>query len=149
MYLRDLEALADFAEIFSSVLRDEPAVVFLVGPLGAGKTALIRAVFTHAGVTSTVKSPSYTLLEPYPMHGREAWHLDLYRLTDPEALENLGIRDFDRTQGYLFVEWPEHGVRHLPTPDLTLTLEFSGEGRNLSFATSTPIGERICAQLAQ
>ena len=83
------------------------------------------------------------------MHGREAWHLDLYRLTDPEALETLGIRDFDRTQGYLFVEWPEHGVRHLPAPDLTLTLEFSGEGRNLSFAISTPIGERICAQLAQ
>ena len=145
--LSDLENLAEFATQLADALRDSPAVIYLAGELGAGKTALVRAIFVAAGMDLAVKSPSYTLLEPYRLHGRDAWHLDLYRLADPEELETIGVRDFDPAGAYLFVEWPERGEGHLPAPDLRLDFEFAAEGRSISLNAGSGVGEQILAQL--
>ena len=145
--LRDLDALAEFANQLIDVLRDQPAVIYLAGELGAGKTAMVRAIFVAGGMDLAVKSPSYTLLEPYRLCGRDAWHLDLYRLADPEEIETLGIRDFDPADAYLFVEWPEHGKGHLPAPDIRFDIDFAAVGRRINLEACSGVGEQILSQL--
>lgn len=100
-------------------------VVYLRGDLGAGKTTLIRGWLAGMGHAGRVKSPTYTLLELYDLpHGQRLAHMDLYRLTDPEELEFLGVRDLS---GWLLVEWPEKGVGHLPPADLEIAIQFLPE----------------------
>jgi tRNA threonylcarbamoyladenosine biosynthesis protein TsaE len=108
--------------------RPPRAVVHLLGDLGAGKSSLARALLRALGVTGTVRSPTYTLVERYPLaSGGEAWHLDLYRIGDPGELEFLGL-DTDDAVLWL-VEWPDRGAGALPTPDLVIRLAVEGEGR--------------------
>jgi len=100
-----------------------PFVVLLTGDLGAGKTTFSRGLLRALGVTRAVKSPSYGLLELYEANGWQVLHLDLYRLRDPEELENLGLRDYHAGGTLWLVEWPEQGEGHLPPADLRLTLQ--------------------------
>jgi tRNA threonylcarbamoyladenosine biosynthesis protein TsaE len=104
-------------------------VVHLEGPLGAGKTTLARGLLRALGVQGTIRSPTYTLLEPYDIGGRTLIHLDLYRLKGPEDLEALGLRDYAPESCWWLVEWPERGVPRLPAPDLQIGLRVQGEGR--------------------
>lgn len=118
---------------------DRGLVVSLAGELGAGKTALTRAVLRALGVEGAVLSPSYTLIEPYTLAGRQFLHMDLYRLADPEELEFIGIRDLDSETDWLFVEWASEGAGFLPVVDVEVRLEYHGNGR---LARIEPLTER-------
>ena len=116
------------------------AVAYLHGDLGAGKSTLARALLRALGVTGTIRSPTYTLVEQYPLPaGGIALHLDLYRIGDPGELEFLGL-DPAETRLWL-VEWPERGQRGLPAVDLDVVLAMEGEGRRCQLQARTAIGE--------
>ena len=110
-----------------------PQVIFLHGELGAGKTTFSRGFLRGRGHAGSVKSPTYTLVEPYEeMAGGPVYHLDLYRLGDARELAFLGMEDYLSAGGYLLIEWPERAPNQLPAPTITLSLSASGTGR---FAT--------------
>ena len=113
-------------------------LVFLHGPLGSGKTTLVRGFLRAAGHTGAVKSPTYTLVEEYSIGGRKIYHFDLYRLSDPEELEWIGIRDYLEQDCLCLIEWPEMGAGFLPPPDLELFLSLQAEGRMLEIETINP-----------
>ena len=106
-------------------------VVHLHGDLGTGKTTLVRGILRGLGHEGSVKSPTYTLIEPYEPGGRAVYHLDLYRLGDPEELEYLGLRDLLGGEGLVLVEWPERAGTALPPADLEVRISYAGDGRDL------------------
>lgn len=109
-----------------------PAVIFLEGALGAGKTALARAFLRGLGYMGAVRSPTYTLVETYPFDGFDVHHLDLYRVADPDELEFLGIRDLAASDAIWLVEWAERGADGLPAPDHVVRIVFEGTGRRVT-----------------
>ena len=120
-------------------------MVCLRGELGAGKTTLVRSLLRGLGYSGRVKSPTYTLVEPYELGDRMVYHLDLYRLAAPDELEWLGIRDLLTDTDLLLVEWPERGQGVLPQPDLDITIEYAGEGRSIEMQAHTPRGRQMLA----
>ncbi len=130
LQLPDEAATTDLgAQLARAVEADPGGVIFLQGDLGAGKTCLARSLIHSLGHQGRVVSPTYTLLEPYSMNDFTVFHLDLYRLSDPEELVMLGIRDIDTEVDLMLVEWPEHGLGALPKMDLCLHLQDAEEGR--------------------
>lgn len=126
---------------------DEGLVMYLHGPLGAGKTSFARALLTALGVGERVKSPTYSLLEGYVAGGRPAWHLDLYRIADPGELEWLGLDALADPEALVLVEWPERGLGALPAADIELDLAYVGDGRRASFRARSARGERALLRL--
>lgn len=124
-----------------------PCVTYLQGDLGTGKTTLVRGILRGFGHTGPVRSPTYTLLEPYELAAVRLYHLDLYRLGDPQELEYLGLRDLLNGQGLFLVEWPERGQGALPLPDLTIRIEHAGEARSLSLAAHGAWGTELALHL--
>ena len=119
-------------------------VIYLHGDLGAGKTALTRALLRATGYQGTVKSPTYTLSEPYrvQVNGEpvDVIHYDLYRMASPEEFLDAGFReDFDG-RNICIVEWPEKGEPVLPPPDVRVLLEVSGAGRTVELQALSPQG---------
>lgn len=106
-------------------------VVTLSGELGAGKSTFARGVLRSLGITGPIKSPSYTLMETYDLPAIQVLHLDLYRLRDPEELENLGLSDFHRPGHLWLVEWPERGAGRLPPPDLGFVFSIAKDGHRI------------------
>jgi tRNA threonylcarbamoyladenosine biosynthesis protein TsaE len=127
---------------------DGPFYVALEGPLGAGKTCLARAFLRALGYAGPVRSPTYTLLEPYEFEDRTVNHLDLYRLSDPAELEFLGVEDLFSAGHVLLVEWPERGLGLLPSADLTIRLAYAGQGREARLTAGSPAGEGVMGRLA-
>jgi len=118
---------------------NQPALVFLHGDLGAGKTTFVRGFLRGLGFHGAVRSPTYTLVEPYPLEGITVYHLDLYRLGDPEELEYLGLREMLGGGALLFVEWPERGGGWLPQADVLIEISHRERGRRLVFSGKPPV----------
>ena len=124
------------------------AVVFLMGELGAGKTTFTRGALRALGHAGSVKSPTYTLCEPYDLADAEQLcHLDLYRLSNPEELEFLGIRDYVASGAILLIEWPSKGKGWLPAPDLQVALVEFNDGRELKITALTADGKGILTRM--
>lgn len=122
-------------------------MVYLQGPLGAGKTTFVRGFLRGLGHTGIVKSPTYTLVESYHYNDLTVYHLDLYRLIDPEELEFVGVREFLAPDSVCLIEWPECGVNFLPSADIVITLQYLHPGRHITIDTQTPIGSDVLARL--
>lgn len=123
------------------------AFIYLDGQLGAGKTTFCRGVLRAFGHNGAVKSPTYTLVEPYD-YAEGIYHFDLYRLGDPEELEYMGIRDYFNAQSLCLIEWPERGLGVLPAADLRISMQLQGSGRQLELSVGSERGEAIGKALA-
>jgi len=123
------------------------AIVFLQGDLGAGKTTLVRGWLQGLGYGGRVKSPTYTLVEPYEINARLIYHFDLYRLADPEELEYIGARDYFSAEALCLVEWPEKAAGALPVADVIVQLEAIAEGRQAILSANSALGAQILAAL--
>jgi len=123
-------------------------LVALSGELGAGKTTLARACLRALGVTGPVKSPTYTLVEPYDVAGGRVLHFDLYRLSGGDELEVLGYRDLRAGSWLAIVEWPERAGAALGRPDVLCELSYEGPGRRATFTAGTGQGRAWLGALA-
>lgn len=125
--------------------------IYLHGELGAGKTTLTRATLHAAGHQGHVKSPTYTLCEPYTLTiaGKPIalFHFDLYRMKDPEEFADAGFRDHFSPENICIVEWPENGEAVLPAPDIAIILTVSGTGRQVELTASTDKGTQCLKHL--
>lgn len=129
-YLADESATLRFgAELVESLTGVE--LVFLHGQLGAGKTTLVRGILRALGYAGPVKSPTYTLLEPYDIAQWHIYHFDLYRIGDSQELEFIGIDELLDAHAVKFIEWPERARDRLPEPDIEIFLSLEGEGRRV------------------
>jgi len=121
-------------------LSDAPAVLHLIGELGAGKTTCARSLLRTLGVAGIVRSPTYTLVEMYPAGPVQCVHVDLYRLQGAEDLEDLGLRDFLAPGNLLLIEWPERGAGLLPPADVAVSLSYEAEGRDATLRAGSSRG---------
>ena len=135
------ETIALGAKIASILSGGE--IIFLQGELGAGKTTFVRGLLNALGHSGNVKSPTYTLVEPYSIAGHDVYHFDLYRINDPEELEAMGIRDYCDGKAICLFEWPEQGADVLPEPDITLLLSHLSSGREVEIKSHSGTGENI------
>ncbi len=130
-----------------AALLEPGLVIFLSGPLGAGKTCLCGAIIRALGHPGPIKSPTYTLVEPYLLRLGNVYHFDLYRLAEPEELEWLGARDYFDGGSLCLIEWPERGAGWLPPPDLVLAFAVVDGGRRLEASAGTARGQALLARL--
>lgn len=142
----DEQAMVALGGRLAEVLK-KGAVVYLQGDLGAGKTTLSRGIIRACGHSGAVKSPTYTLVEPYDLAGITVYHFDLYRLADPEELEYMGIREYFEPENLCLVEWPERGTGVIPDPDVKLIINHHGEGRRITLESCTNRGENLLEAL--
>ena len=145
-HLPDEAATAALGAQLARVL-EEGMVLYLHGPLGAGKTSFARALLGASGVGERIKSPTYSLVEGYVTGARPAWHLDLYRIADPGELEWLGLDALSDPAALVLVEWPERGRGALPPADLQLHLAYADGGRHARLQVVTPRGRRLLQRL--
>jgi len=122
--------------------------IYLSGDLGSGKTTFSRGFIKGLGHHGSVKSPTFTLVEPYLLPKYQVYHFDLYRLADPEELEYLGFRDYLRPESICIIEWPELAEGYLPTPDLTIEIVFDGLEREVIISAQSEKGTILIKRLS-
>lgn len=125
----------------------EPLLVGLSGDLGAGKTTLVGGLLAALGHEGSVRSPTYTLIEPYRLAARDIYHCDLYRLRDPAELDDLGMRDLAVSRSVLVVEWPERAGDRLGRLDVGLRLKYTDDGRSIEVDSDSEPGRRVAEAL--
>ena len=128
---------------------DKPQCVQLEGELGAGKTTLVAGIVAAFGVKGPVRSPTYTLVEPYELDGRFLYHMDLYRLTDPDEIEPLGVRELLVPGAVLLIEWPQRARGRLPPADLSIAIEYEDpprEGRRVQLTCTSQVAAEALAR---
>lgn len=144
--LADEAATIAFGAVLAKAI--EPGLtIYLHGDLGAGKTTLVRGLLHGLGYVGKVKSPTYTLVEPYEMLDTHAaqlnvYHFDLYRFNDEEEWEAAGFRDYFNAHSVCLVEWPEKAQHILPVPDIEISLGIQGAGRQIHVATLSMHGQQ-------
>jgi len=152
-FLPDEAATIAIGSGLAEVLKNAPVqhtlVVYLNGDLGAGKTTLTRGFVRGMGHVGNVKSPTYTLVEPYELAKWRIFHFDLYRLADAEELEYMGIRDYFNSDCCCFIEWPEKGTGLLAKADLIINIAYQGEQRIIELQAESIHGEQVMTELAQ
>jgi tRNA threonylcarbamoyladenosine biosynthesis protein TsaE len=149
-FLADESATIAVGEKLANIVKsqlNEGIIVYLYGDLGAGKTTLTRGFVQGMGHEGHVKSPTYTLVEPYELNDWLVYHFDLYRLSDPEELEYMGIRDYFANNCCCFIEWPEKGEGMIKEPDLRIDLAYSEEQRTINVQAKTLLGEQVLNEL--
>ncbi len=130
--LRSLEDTKNLGqEIAKEILKrkDKSAfIVFLDGDLGTGKTTLVKEIIFALGIKEKVKSPTFTIIEPYELNNKNIYHIDLYRINDPSELEIIGLREYlNESEAIIFIEWPEKSFGFLKKFDLKISLKHSSE----------------------
>ncbi|NRB24510.1 tRNA (adenosine(37)-N6)-threonylcarbamoyltransferase complex ATPase subunit type 1 TsaE [Shewanella sp.] len=124
-----------------------PLTLNLSGELGAGKTTLSRGLIQALGHDGAVKSPTYALVEPYELGDIELFHFDLYRLSDPEELEYMGIRDYFTAKSICLVEWPDRGHGLMPVADISIAIKYVGTSREVEITSGTTKGQVLLSKL--
>lgn len=125
----------------------EGSRIYLQGELGAGKTTLVRGFMRGMGIHGKVKSPTYTLVEPYQAGHVTIVHIDLYRIHDARELETLGLREYLDGPGICLLEWPERGSGYLGTPDILIQFQFEDNGRSVTLTALTNQGQASISSL--
>jgi tRNA threonylcarbamoyladenosine biosynthesis protein TsaE len=147
LFLPDTEQTEQLGRLLAQLL-PAPAVIYLSGELGAGKTTFSRGFIQACGHRGAVKSPTYTLIEPYELATVKVYHLDLYRLNDPTELEFLGLEDLLAEGGVCLIEWPERASPYLPPPDLTISLSHVDGARRARLTAHQPRAEGWLTSIA-
>jgi tRNA threonylcarbamoyladenosine biosynthesis protein TsaE len=151
-YLPDDAATHSVGEKLAK-LAQAPLRIYLSGPLGAGKTALVRAFLRALGVQGAVKSPSYALVEPYNFSNYSVYHFDFYRFFDQNEWEESGFRDYFEENAICLVEWPEKAGGLLPQADIEIHLSYHQHanpettGRHIEVRALSPDGQYLVKQL--
>ena len=148
MIVRDENEMRGFgASLIAACERG--GVITLSGELGTGKTTLVRGALEAEGVDGGVRSPTYTLVEYYPLPRFAVAHFDLYRLADPEELEYLGYRDYLNQQTLCLIEWPQRAGGYLHAIDLEIKLEYVAQGRRVELSAGTDWGRQLLSRVNQ
>lgn len=149
-FLKNEEATIAVGTALANAVKNEfhrGIVVFLHGDLGAGKTTLTRGFVRGMGHNGNVKSPTYTIVEPYDLGFWQVYHFDLYRLSDPEELEYMGIRDYFQPNCCCFIEWPEKGTGLLAKADLIINIAYVDEQRSINLQAASDKGIELLTVL--
>ncbi len=146
--LRNAEETVIFGEKVAKVVK-QAALLTIDGDLGTGKTTLCRGILRGLGVQGAVKSPTFTLVEPYLLGDRQIYHFDLYRLEDPQELEYIGIEDYFSQDCLCLVEWPHKGQGYLPEADVCVRLRVANLGRMLTWEGRSSTGREMTKHLRE
>lgn len=144
--LPDEQAMVRFGGSIAGLIR-APLIISLQGDLGAGKTTLSRGILQGLGHSGAVKSPTYTLVEPYQLALGAVYHFDLYRLVDAEELEYMGFADYLADAQLCLIEWPEQGQGFLPMADIAIEISQPGAGRCVTLCANSAVGQQLISQL--
>jgi tRNA threonylcarbamoyladenosine biosynthesis protein TsaE len=139
-YVADEAAMLEFGAALARGFAPDD-LVFLIGDLGAGKTTLARGILRGLGFTGHVKSPTYTLVEPYEFGSMRVYHFDFYRIKGREELEYLGLDDLLGERAIKLVEWPERAFGRLPAPQQVIRIRAEGSGRVVEVRSPNGSGE--------
>ncbi|TVO59431.1 tRNA (adenosine(37)-N6)-threonylcarbamoyltransferase complex ATPase subunit type 1 TsaE [Denitromonas halophila] len=124
-------------------------VIYLLGDLGAGKTTLVRGLLRGLGHTGSVKSPTYTLIEPYVVSRLDLYHFDFYRFTSPEEFLDAGLEEYFSAQGVCLVEWPQKAEPYVSPADIEIRLAIDGDGREAIIRPLTDTGRQCAIKIAK
>ena len=144
--LPDEQAMVQFGGSIARLIRDR-LIITLQGDLGAGKSTLSRGILQGLGHSGAVKSPTYTLVEPYQLALGAVYHFDLYRLVDAEELEYMGFADYLADAQLCLIEWPEQGQGFLPMADIAIEISQPGAGRYVTLCANSAVGQQLISQL--
>jgi len=139
--------MADLAKKLVTAGIAKLGLVTLGGMLGAGKTTLVKEILGVLGYQGVVKSPTFTLVEPYNFGQYSIMHLDLYRLEDPQEIEFLGYRELFSGDRLVLIEWPEKAHGFLPEPDLNVMIQIQENRRHILLESYTAAGNLLLEQL--
>lgn len=145
-FFNTAKTLAQFGANWAPSLKSG-AVLFLEGPLGAGKTTFVRGLLHGLGWQNKVKSPSFALMESYDIGGLSIFHFDFYRIEGGEGVDHLGLEDCFFPGSICLIEWPEKGPAWLPVPDVSCQLDFHLSGRKMAMSPYTEHGRKAVGPL--